>query len=36
MEKGVVNDTNKILNSSVEIKKDNREDLDDEIVEFWH
>lgn len=36
MEKGVVNDTNKIVNSSVEIKKDNPEDLDDEIVEFSH
>jgi hypothetical protein len=31
MEKGVVNDTNKIVNSSVEIKKDNREDLDDKL-----
>jgi hypothetical protein len=32
MEKGVVNDTNKIVNSSLEIKKDNPEDLDDENV----
>jgi hypothetical protein len=36
MEKGVVNDTNKIVNSSIEIKKDNPEDLDNEIEEFWH
>lgn len=32
MEKGVVNDTNKIVNSSLEFKKDNPEDLDDENV----
>lgn len=32
MEKGVVNDTNKIVNSSLEFKEDNPEDLDDENV----
>ena len=32
MEKGVVNDTNKIVNSNVEMKKDSPEDLDDEII----
>lgn len=32
MEKGLVNDTNKIVNSSLEFKKDNPEDLDDENV----
>ncbi len=36
MEKGVVNDSKTIVNSSVEIDKDNPDDLCDEIIEFWH
>ena len=36
MEKGLANDTSTNVNGSVEIDKDNPDDLDDEIIEFWH
>jgi hypothetical protein len=36
MEKGVVSETSTNVNGNVEIDKDNTNDLDDEIIEFWH
>ncbi len=36
MEKGVVNETSTNVIGNLEIDKDNTNDLDDEIIEFWH